>query len=89
MSLVTDRSRSSPLRFFYCCSFTPRGENGSPPASQNLFGEKHERKTFFRLSPFLLSLYAFLDGTRKIVKLTPEEGATNVPLSHDEISIEF
>ena len=36
-----------------------------------------------------LSLSAFADGTRKIVKFSPEDGATNVPLSTTEISVEF
>lgn len=36
-----------------------------------------------------VSLSALADGARKIVKLTPEDGATNVPLTTTEISIEF
>ena len=37
----------------------------------------------------VMSFSAFADGTRKIVKLTPENGATDVALSTTEISIEF
>ena len=46
-------------------------------------------KILITIVALTLSLSAFADGTRKIVKLTPAEGATNVPLSTTEISIEF
>ena len=36
-----------------------------------------------------LSLSAFADGTRKVVKFSPADGATNVPLTTTEISVEF